>query len=705
MNYRQGFIDAQGFGLDRFQLDAIDAFDSGVNVLVSAPTGSGKTLIANYAIGEVLERGERSFYTTPLKALSNQKYYELCALFGEDRVGLLTGDTSINRDAAVVVMTTEVLRNMLLTDSGQLRTLGLVVMDEVHYLQDPFRGGVWEEVLILTPPAVRFVALSATIGNAGFVGEWFNEVRGDTAVILETNRPITLHQHVAVVKRGQDLPDIVDLLDGERLSEPARKIDNTMKATRRFRPGPKWHGPKSSAPPSPYRPPKRSELLLALQRDNLLPVIVFIFSRAACDDAVRQCRRDGLLFTTPEQRARIEAICNDRLVDFHDEDLLALDYGEFLDCLRRGLAAHHAGMVPAFREIVERCFHENLLSAVFATETLALGVNMPARSVALERFAKYSDAGKRVLTSGEYAQMTGRAGRRGLDDEGHAIVCFAPELALHDIGRVAIATPSELHSSFRPTYNFTANLMNHFEYETAIEVVQQSYAQFETNRRPAGSKRSLADLMQARHRVLEELGYADGWKLTSDGQLLRSLYHECDLLIAECLQLGIFDDLEPAQLAGLLSSFVFEAKRSARSSKAPQTPVKKKKNLHDRLGPERRMNLNDRMSEISVISARLREVEARHKVHHAKEPDGKFIPVIAAWARGASLSTVLDLADVEVGTTSPGDFVRNAKQVADLCEQVGRLSTLPSVASAALDARDAVLRSVVAGASTIHQLD
>ena len=705
MNYRQRFIDAQGFGLDRFQLDAIDAFDSGVNVLVSAPTGSGKTLIANYAIGEVLERGERSFYTTPLKALSNQKYYELCALFGEDRVGLLTGDTSINRDAAVVVMTTEVLRNMLLTDSGQLRTLGLVVMDEVHYLQDPFRGGVWEEVLILTPPAVRFVALSATIGNAGFVGEWFNEVRGDTAVILETNRPITLHQHVAVVKRGQDLPDIVDLLDGERLSEPARKIDNTMKATRRFRPGPKWHGPKSSAPPSPYRPPKRSELLLALQRDNLLPVIVFIFSRAACDDAVRQCRRDGLLFTTPEQRARIEAICNDRLVDFHDEDLLALDYGEFLDCLRRGLAAHHAGMVPAFREIVERCFHENLLSAVFATETLALGVNMPARSVALERFAKYSDAGKRVLTSGEYAQMTGRAGRRGLDDEGHAIVCFAPELALHDIGRVAIATPSELHSSFRPTYNFTANLMNHFEYETAIEVVQQSYAQFETNRRPAGSKRSLADLMQARHRVLEELGYAEGWKLTADGQLLRSLYHECDLLIAECLQLGIFDDLEPAQLAGLLSSFVFEAKRSARSSKAPQTPVKKKKNLHDRLGPERRMNLNDRMSEISVISARLREVEARHKVHHAKEPDGKFIPVIAAWARGASLSTVLDLANVEVGTTSPGDFVRNAKQVADLCEQVGRLSTLPSVASAALDARDAVLRSVVAGASTIHQLD
>ncbi len=704
-SFRQRFVDAQGFGLDRFQEDAISGFDRGVNVLVSAPTGSGKTLVANYAIGATLEKGLRSFYTTPLKALSNQKFAELGSLFGVDRVGLLTGDTSINRNAEVVVMTTEVLRNMLLTDVDQLRTLGLVVLDEVHYLQDPFRGGVWEEVLILTPPAVRFVALSATIGNAPFLGKWFAEVRGETEVIVETTRPITLHQHVAVVKRGQPLPEIIDLLDQTRLSDAARRIDNTMKATRKFRPGPKWHGPKSSAPPSPFRAPKRSELLLALERDNLLPVIVFIFSRSACDDAVRQCRRDGLLFTTPEQRREIETIALQRLEAFSDEDLAALEYAEFLDCLRRGLAAHHAGMVPAFREIVETCFHANLLSAVFATETLALGVNMPARSVALERFAKYSDSGRRVLTSGEYAQMTGRAGRRGLDDEGHAIVCFAPEIALHDIGRVAIAHPSELHSSFRPTYNFTANLMNHFDEETAHEVVERSYAQFETNHRPAGTKRSLGDLMRARHRVLEELGYAEGWKLTADGQLLRSLYHECDLLLAETINLGVFDDLEPAQLAGLLSSFVFEAKRSARVGKAPQTPIKRKKNLHDRLGPERRGSLGERMQEILTTSAALREIEGRHKVAHAKEPDGKFMPVIAAWARGVSLGTVLDLADVEVGSTSPGDFVRNAKQVGDLCEQLGRLHGRPQLAGAAMEARDLVLRSVVAGSSGVHQID
>jgi ATP-dependent RNA helicase HelY len=702
-DYRSQFIDGLGFGPDLFQLDAIEAIDQHVNVLVSAPTGSGKTLIANYAIGRVLERGERAFYTTPLKALSNQKFHELSALFGENRVGLLTGDISVNRDADIIVMTTEVLRNMLLTESPQLITLGLVVLDEVHYLQDPFRGGVWEEVLILTPAAVRFVALSATIGNASFVGEWFEAVRGPTTIVIENVRPIQLHNHLAIVKRGQASADILDLLDGERLSDESRRIDNMMKATRRFRPGPRWQGRKASAPPPPFRAPRRSELLQALERDDLLPVIVFIFSRAACDDAMHQCRRDGLIFTTPEQRREIETIALSRLTGFSDEDLQALEYADFVDCLRRGLSAHHAGMVPAFREIVEICFERNLLAVVFATETLALGVNMPARSVALERFSKYSDAGRKFLTSGEFSQMTGRAGRRGLDDEGHAIVCFANEVALHDVGRVALAAPSDLHSSFRPTYNFTANLINHFEFDTALDVVRRSYAQFETDRRPAGSKRPLGEQMIARHRVLEELGYAEGWKLNRRGQLLRSIYHECDLLIAESISSGAFEGLEPAQLAGLLSCFVFESKRANRTANAAKhVTTKKRRSLNDRLGPERRGNITERLRTIALTAATIREVEDHFGVPHAKEPDGKFATTIAAWARGASLGTVLDLADAEIGQTSPGDFVRNAKQVADLCEQVSRMSDLTDVAAVAERARKAVLRSVVAGASSVH---
>ena len=690
LEYRHRFIDGLGFGLDRFQLDAIEAVDQHVNVLVSAPTGSGKTLIANYAIGRELERAQRTFYTTPLKALSNQKYHELGALYGPSRVGLLTGDVSLNREAPVVVMTTEVLRNMLLTESDQLTSLGLVVLDEVHYLQDPFRGGVWEEVLILTPTAVRFVALSATIGNAEFLGEWFNQVRGPTTIVVEKTRPIQLHNHVAVMKRGQPTVDIIDLLDGPRLSDDARRIDNSMKATRRFRPGPKWQRPRSSAPPPPFRAPRRSELMQALERDDLLPVIVFIFSRAACDDAVHQLHRDGMLFTTPEERREIEHVAESRLVDFSSEDLQALEYADFIDALRRGITMHHAGMVPAFREIVETCFERNLLAVVFATETLALGVNMPARSVALERFTKYSDAGRQFLTSAEYAQMTGRAGRRGLDDEGHALV----------------APPSDLHSSFRPTYNLTANLINHFNYDTALEVVERSFAQFENDRRPSSKKRSLTDQMVARHRVLEELGYADGWHLSSQGQLLRSIYHECDLLVAESLSAGVFEGLEPAQLAGLLSCFVFESKRSSRvANVARRVSTKKKRVHHDRLGQERRASLGERLSEITVIAATIRGVEERYQVPHFKEPDGHFSTIIAAWARGVTLGTVLDIADAEIGQTSPGDFVRNAKQVADLCEQLARMRHLTDVADVALEARNAVLRSVVTGASSVHPRD
>ena len=699
---RERFLAGLGFGLDDFQTRALDVLDDDVNVLVSAPTGSGKTLVADYAIARALEEGHRAFYTTPLKALSNQKFHELGRLFGVERVGLLTGDTSVQRDAPVVVMTTEVLRNMLLTRSDQIAQLGLVILDEVHYLQDPFRGGVWEEVLILSPAHVRFVALSATVGNAEFVGEWLSAVRGATRVIVETERPITLHHHVAVVRRGQSDAEVLDLLAHDRPSDEARRIDNLVRATRRFRPGPRWQG-RTSTPPAPFRAPRRSELLLAMERLDLLPVIVFIFSRAACDDAVRQCRRDGLRFTDAEQRDEIERIAESHLDAFSDDELAALEFGDFLDSLRRGLAAHHAGMVPAFREIVEHCFERNLLSVVFATETLALGVNMPARSVALEKFSKFSDAGRQFLTSGEFSQLSGRAGRRGLDDEGHAVVCFANEVALRDVARVALSPPSDLHSSFKPTYNLTANLMAHVPEETALAIVRSSYAQFEADHRPTASRRSLSEQLAARHRVLEELGYADGWRLLAPGHLLRSLYHESDLLIAQSLAAGIFDDLEPATLTGVLSSFVYEGRRTSRRDHAgAHVSVARSRTLHDHLGQERRDALTDRVSQVKVTAATIAQIEGRYRVPHAREPDGSFARPVAAWARGATLRTVLDLADLEVGLTSPGDFVRTVKQVADLCDQLGRLGEHRDVARVARQARDALVRSVVASDLSVH---
>ena len=701
---RDDFIAGLGFGVDEFQIEAFDAIDAGHNVLVSAPTGSGKTLVATYAIEKVLRDGGRAFYTTPLKALSNQKFGELGKLFGVDNVGLLTGDTSVNRGASIVVMTTEVLRNMLLTESGRVQDLSLVVMDEVHYLQDPFRGGVWEEVIILTPSEVQFVALSATVANAPFLGEWLTEVRGHTEVIVETERPITLHNHVAIHRRGQNLPELFDLLDGDRLSDQARKVDALLKSSRRFRPGPQWRGDRSTAPPPPYSTPRRSDLLRVIDDEDLGPTIYFIFSRAGCDDAVRQCRRDGVRFTTREMAFAIDDIATERVRSFEDDDLNALGFPEFQDSLRNGIAAHHAGMVPAFREIVETCFERGLLGVVFATETLALGVNMPARSVVLEKFSKYSDAGRNTLSSGEFAQMTGRAGRRGLDDEGHAIISFALETSMADIGRVAIAPAPDLHSSFRPTYNFTANLIHHFDEEMALTILKQSFAQFEADRRPAGVRRTLADQMMARRSVFEDLGYGDDWSLTERGEALRSVYHENDLLLCEAWFEGAFEDIEPATLAAVLSCFAFEGRRTKPKPAAKGTKQRKPKDIKDRLGPQRRADIVDRLAIISTLHFRVVESEERHKVKHAKGLDDGFARAIASWTRGASLATALDVADAEVGAMAPGDFVRHAKQVADLCEQIARLGAGSEIAAVAQEAKAGILRSVVAGSMGIPHL-
>ncbi len=700
---RSAFVESLGFGLDGFQIAALDALDEGRNVLVSAPTGSGKTVVATYAVTRALAASRRAFYTTPLKALSNQKYHEYATRFGADAVGLLTGDVSINHGAPVIIMTTEVLRNMLLTDASQLHDVDLVVLDEVHFLQDPYRGGVWEEVLILTPPPVRFVALSATIGNVALLGEWLSEVRGPTAVVEETRRPIVLHHHVAYVARATNAVALDELLDGPRLAPAARRVDALAASARKFRRGSGWHGPSRATPPAPVRPPRRGEVLEALATADLLPAIVFVFSRAGCDHAVSELVREGATFTTAAQAREVELISDLRLTGFSNDELRALDYGPFLEALRRGVAAHHAGMVPAFREIVETCFERALLGVVFATETLALGVNLPARTVVIERFTKHTDAGRRMLSAADFTQLTGRAGRRGLDDEGHAVVEFAPPTTFHDVGRVALSPPGDLHSSFRPTYNFTANLVGHVDQPTALEIVHRSFAQFEARRTPARSRRSLSELFGARLAVLAELRYTSGWSLTPAGELLRALYHENDLLVAEALGAGAFDGLEPALLAGLASALVYQARphRHGRPGASPSPP---RRRGPDRIGGERRALLQERLAVLGSLAARVHVAEQRHLLPTSATPDGSFAAPLIAWARGVPLGTALDVADETVGPTSPGDFVRTSKQVADLCDQIARVAPGP-IAHAARSASAAIVRSVVASSTGVHPRD
>ncbi|MGH9045823.1 MAG: DEAD/DEAH box helicase, partial [Acidimicrobiales bacterium] len=401
---RRRFVGDLHFPPDPFQLEAFDVLDGGGSVLVSAPTGSGKTLVAEYAIHRTLAQGTKAFYTTPLKALSNQKYKELCAAHGEEKVGLLTGDTAIRPGAVIVVMTTEVLRNMLLAGSNLLDSLGTVVLDEVHYLQDPYRGGVWEEVLVLCAPEVTFVCLSATVSNANELGAWLRSVRGPVEVVVEERRPITLRHHFALHRRADAGPELAPLLAHGAPSEEALRIDQSVRRAGRTK-MPSSMGPPGRRPSMrlPVRSPRRLEMVELLEDGELLPAIVFIFSRAACDEAVRQCVRDGARLTSRAERQAIRATAERHVESLSDDDLAVLGYAEWLEGLESGFGAHHAGLVPAYRETVEECFATGLLKVVFATETLSLGINMPARTVVIERFTKFGGAGRATLTSGEYA--------------------------------------------------------------------------------------------------------------------------------------------------------------------------------------------------------------------------------------------------------------------------------------------------------------
>jgi superfamily II RNA helicase len=691
------------FPPDDFQSDAFAALDAGHSVLVSAPTGSGKTLVAAYAVHRALGAGQKAFYTTPLKALSNQKYGELVATYGQDHVGLLTGDTAVKPEAPVVVMTTEVLRNMLLAGSDLLGGLHTVILDEVHFIQDPYRGGVWEEVLVLSPPAIRFVCLSATVNNAGELGAWLRSVRGTTDVIIERQRPIVLRHHFAAHRRDDEETMVVPLLlDNGRPAPEGQRIDQAVRRALQGRPA-QWQ-PRGRGPRLPYRSPRRTELIGTLDGAEMLPAIVFIFSRAACDDAVRQVVRDGVRLTDSGERAAIRQIAERRVETLGDEDLSVLAYDEWVEGLACGVAAHHAGLVPVFRETVEECFAAGLLKVVFATETLSLGINMPARSVVIERFTKYGGAGRATLTSGEYLQLTGRAGRRGLDEEGHAIVVWSTETTFAEAARVAAAPPPDLRSAFRPTYNLAVNLVSRFDRATANEVLHRSFAQWQALKPDLLSR-------QLTHRVgvLGELGYMDGWSLTPAGHRLARIYHESDLLVAEALADGLLDGAEPAVLAGVLSAVVFEPRRARRMAAhahghgahqrhGPRRgPKRKEPPLTDRLGEKRLADLRQRCEALLEAAERIRLVEEGHLVPRTRQPSAGLSTAVTSWARGASFGTALGVAARDIGELAPGDFVRTMKSVADLVQQVAYAAAAPATAQAAREAVDLLLRGVVAG--------
>ena len=858
----------RSFELDDFQREAIASVDRGRSVLVSAPTGSGKTIVAEHAVEVALASSTRAFYTTPIKALSNQKFHDLVEIHGAGRVGLLTGDTSINGDAPVVVMTTEVLRNMIHTRSSGLHGLSWVVLDEVHYLQDAYRGSVWEEIIIHLPRSVRLVCLSATVSNAPELAAWIEAVRGPTDVVVETRRPVTLDNwFLADDRQTGELVMIETLIDGEPNPDGHRFDSDQRDVPRNTRGG---------RPQRRWATPGRTGVIELLAARDMLPALYFIFSRAACDDAVRSCMRMGLSFTTPEERDRIREIAEHHVSNLTDEDLRVLEYDHWLAALESGVAAHHAGMVPPFKEAVEKCFIAGLVRVVFATETLALGINMPARSVVIEKLTKYTGDGHDFLTAAQFTQLTGRAGRRGIDDHGHAIVLWSPFVSFQDSARLVASRSFRLTSSFRPTYNIAANLVRRYSAEEAHRLLSMSFAQYQADadivrleahltarretldalrdesrcergdvieyrrlldrgrgmkggggagsssdgsieqalrrvkpgdvlvvdhleehvavlsvsqRRGGGTRLraitarrrlltigsadlaeapdivgsiplpvpyapsktsfqkqvvaglsrvssgrprkrsadggtrapngidthpvhscpqrdahlralrratriadelrttedrirnradSLAEVFDRVLQVLEEWGHLDGWALSEKGEQLVRIFHECDLLIAEALVAGLFDDVDAPTVAGLASSFIYEHRNSA-----PEI---------GRWFPSR--DVAARADEITDLATAINGTERRLGLPTTRQPDATFFPLAHAWSSGESFDRILDDDDL-----SGGDFVRTIKQLIDLLRQMGDAAPVDATAAAARIAADSLFRGVVSASA------
>jgi ATP-dependent RNA helicase HelY len=882
------FAEMYSFPLDEFQREACQALADGYGVLVCAPTGAGKTVVGEFAVHLALRTGRKCFYTTPIKALSNQKYNDLVDRHGAASVGLLTGDNAINGTAPIVVMTTEVLRNMLYLGSPALDGLGYVVMDEVHYLADRFRGAVWEEVIIHLPPAVSLVSLSATVSNAEEFADWLVTVRGDTKAIVSEHRPVPLWQHMLVGRRLFDL--LRDAGDGPP-DRPGQQVDPEL--VRHVREQQRFGAPVGrNGRPRNWRPPMRVDVIERLDRDGLLPAITFIFSRNGCDAAVAQCVQSGLRLNDPVERAEVRRVAEQRTAELAPEDLQILGYWEWLEGLERGVAAHHAGLIPAFKETVEELFVRGLVKAVFATETLALGINMPARSVVLEKLTKWNGEQHADVTPGEYTQLTGRAGRRGIDVEGHAVVVWTPGVDPAQVAGLASTRTYPLRSSFRPSYNMAVNLVGQLGRTESRVLLESSFAQFQADRSVVGLARQiqrhtealdgyreamtchLGDFMEyaalraalkgretaiaregAAHRraaaaeslerlkvgdvirvpagrragvavvldpgvhaltdprplvltedrwagrlsvadfpsavepltrlriprhfnhrspaerrdlasslrnaradyaadgrprrarsgaaddaeiarlrlairqhpchgcadreeharwaerylrlqreadalrtrvenathsisrtfdrvcaMLERRGYLAGDTVPPIGKQLARIWSESDLLVAECLRAGIWEDLEPAELAACVSALLYESRRDAEGQ--PRIPG----------GAVR-----DALTATVGLWAELSEQEREHGLALTREPDLGFAWPAYRWARGESLDKVLAAADEAGQELSAGDFVRWCKQLLDLLDQVAAVAAEGSrLRGTARRAGEAVRRGVVA---------
>ncbi len=751
------FVARYPFPIDDFQLEAIAHLAADRSVMVAAPTGTGKTLVAEYAIWRAQQRGQRVIYTTPLKALSNQKYRDLRTIYGFDAVGLVTGDIVEHSAASIVIMTTEVYRNMLLEEGGDrfgrgeniipssMADVGSIIFDELHYLSDIGRGPVWEEAIICSPPNVQLVGLSATVSNAEDLADWISRVHRPISLVVHEERAVPLEHYYFLDKklhlvqdadgnRIERFPDIggearmASLMKRNRTftfddeeetgeweeDQWAKKNKKRRAATKEAAVGEVSVSSSTSVHEQEEqtskprrlmerRAPEPGEVLTALRDADLLPCLYFLPGRKVVEEGAASAALH--IFTTPEEEALIKEEVGVWLENMPKEDRNLQQVHALAEILPRGLAFHHAGLLPGLKVLVETLFARGYLRAVFATDTLALGINMPARAVVVGSLSKFDGQEMRLLTPNEYRQLTGRAGRRGMDVRGAAVIPYSPWEPFEESFRRITGELLPVTSSFVIRYNSILNLwrpgdLKHLrricasslrEYQRYVLWEQRELIRLEKleqraqKSKNAGKKKGLASegatqAMELRRKrigayplsragaaeldgtifALRALGYIDERdELTLRGRLLRSIFHPAGIMIVELILGGALDELAASELAEVCSWFTFDNDRRLNNRSV----------LNNHLLQVRR--------ELWRIAQHVHNIEQQANIGISPSIVPDFHGVALAWSRGMSLSGLLKRIDL-----AEGDLLMLLNQTIDLLQQV------QSAVGQALDARD-----------------
>ncbi|MDN5327810.1 MAG: hypothetical protein PWP03_448 [Candidatus Woesearchaeota archaeon] len=618
----------RNYVLDKFQEDAVKAIDNNHSVVVSAPTGTGKTLIADYLIDKYIDTGKVIIYTSPIKALSNQKYKQFCEAYGEEKIGLLTGDFVFNPEAPVLIMTTEVYRNMLVTKDEFVKSISYVIFDEIHYINDLERGTVWEESIIFSPETVRFLCLSATIPNAKEFAKWIEETKNHKVeVVINTKRAVPLKHFVYEKTLG-----IVTLDELEQF------VKSNPLLSRRAR------NKKEKRKLMNIKAADHIDLITDVKEEGFLPIIYFNFSRKDCEKKSEQLYQ-RFDFTNNKEKEQIIYTFNKHINEFPSvKDLFSVN--KLRRIIKKGIAYHHAGLLPVLKEIVEDLFSQGLIKVLYATETFAVGINMPAKSVAFDSLEKYDGRNFRYLTSKEYWQMAGRAGRRGIDKEGWAIALV--DIRFADFDRIRYITSGDkepLVSRFYITDNLVLNMIMHYNEEQIKEILKKSFYYFLKKQEDTAIR--IWSRFKNRVKKLMALGYIekDGKSLTEKGRFASKIYdHEIE--ITEMFKTNIFKSLEESEINALIAAIIYDRKIDREHFKI----YKDKKRYNKILKVVRK--------ESPVLFRKLNRQNLL-----------RLMRIVIEWSEGKEFSEIVKLTSMK-----EGDLIRLFRQIADFLNQVRKAS-------------------------------